>query len=237
MNAAHRPAPAIGQRIADGLELLAGAVSLQRRVVHAGESIYQAWDTFARLHVLNAGVVKIVNLAPDGREQVVALKLRGDWLGLDGLATGRHGSDAIAIDTCEVWSFAYDALIAASARQPALLRLLHEAMGRAIARDRDALMSICTLPADARVAEFLRGWAQALDSRGLRTDQIILRLTRAEIGNHLGMTLESVSRALSKLEREQLIGFAGTGRREVCIPDVTALEEFVQRSLRPQLLQ
>ena len=64
-------------------------------------------------------------------------------------------------------------------------------------------MSVCTLPADARVADFLRYWAESLAKRGLRTDQITLRMTRAEIGNYLGMTLETVSRALSKLAREQ----------------------------------
>ena len=85
------------------------------------------------------------------------------------------------------------------------MAVLHEAMSREIARDRDSLMSVCTLPADARVADFLRYWAESLAQRGLRTDQITLRMTRAEIGNYLGMTLETVSRALSRLARDQVI--------------------------------
>jgi len=226
-------APSGTPRIAETLALLAAALTPQRRIVHAGETIYQVGAAFTHLHVLNTGIVKIVNLTPDGREQMVALKLRGDWLGLDGIGQGHYGGDAIAIDTSEVWSFRYDELLAASAHEPALLRLLHEAMSRAIARDREALMSICTLSADARVAEFLHRWADALDCRGLRNDRITLRMTRAEIGNHLGMTLESVSRALSRLARERLIGFAEKGRREVRIPDVAALGGFVQRSLSP----
>src|ERR1019366_1183883 len=96
---------------------------------------------------------------------------------------------------------------------------------------RDSLMSVCTLPADARVAEFLRYWADSLSERGMRTDQITLRMTRAEIGNYLGLTLESVSRALSKLAREDMISFVEKGRREVRIPDLGALAAFVQRSL------
>jgi CRP/FNR family transcriptional regulator, anaerobic regulatory protein len=77
------------------------------------------------------------------------------------------------------------------------------------------------------VAEFLRLMASALDCRGLRNDQITLRMTRAGIGNYLGLTLESVSRALSRLARAQLIGFADGTRREIRIPDVGALAEFV----------
>ncbi|MBI3369546.1 MAG: helix-turn-helix domain-containing protein, partial [Burkholderiales bacterium] len=158
-----------------------------------------------------------------GREQVVGLKFRGDWLGFDGIANGQYGSDAVAMDTGEVWAIRYDALLAACATQPRLLTLLHEAMSREIARERDSLMSVCTLPADARVADFLRGWADSLARRGLRTDQITLRMTRAEIGNYLGMTLETVSRSLSKLARDKVIAFAEKGRRDVSIPDVGAL--------------
>jgi CRP/FNR family transcriptional regulator len=67
----------------------------------------------------------------------------------------------------------------------------------------------------------------------MRSDQITLRMTRAEIGNFLGMTLETVSRALSKLARDEVIEFAEKGRRDIRIPDVDALSEFVQRCLSP----
>jgi CRP/FNR family transcriptional regulator len=221
------------RHITDILELLNEKLAPQRRVVHAGDVLYQSGERFGNLYVLNSGFFKIVNLSTDGREQVVGLKFRGDWLGFDGIATIHYGCDAIAMDTGEVWTIRYDALLQACTAHPALLTVLHEAMSREIARDRDSLMSVCTLPADARVADFLRYWADSLAKRGLRTDQITLRMTRAEIGNYLGMTLETVSRALSKLARENVIGFTEKGRRDVQIPDVAALSAFVQRSLAP----
>jgi len=221
------------QRMAGMLKLLSEALVPQRRVVRAGDVIYQAGERFGNLYVLNSGFVKIVSLSPDGREQVVGLKLRGDWLGFDGIANGQYACDAVAMDTGEVWTIRYDALLAACARHPMLLTALHEAMSREIGRDRESLMSVCTLPADARVADFLRHWAESLARCGLRTDQITLRMTRAEIGNYLGMTLESVSRALSKLARGNVIAFAEKGRRDVQIPDVRALSAFVQRCLAP----
>jgi CRP/FNR family transcriptional regulator len=223
----------LSKNIAGTLELLNDTLAPQRRVVHAGDVIYQGGERFGNLYVLNSGFFKIVKVTADGREQVVGLKLRGDWLGFDGIATGQYGCDAVAMDTGELWVIGYEALIAASAGQPALLKLLHEAMSRQIGRERDSLMSVCTLPADARVADFLRYWAESLAGRGLRTDQITLRMTRAEIGNYLGMTLETVSRALSKLARDKVIGFAEKGRRELQIPDVGALSAFVQRCLVP----
>jgi CRP/FNR family transcriptional regulator, anaerobic regulatory protein len=222
-----------GQRVVSMLALLKDAIEPQRRVVHEGDAIYRVGEPFLNLHVLNAGFVKIVGLSPDGREQVVGLKFRGDWLGFDGIAEDRHSCDAVATDTGEVWTLRYDALLVACNRQPALLAELHGAMSREIGRDRDSLMAVCTLPADARVADFLRYWAESLADRGMRTDQITLHMTRAEIGNYLGMTVESVSRALSRLARANVIVFAEKGRREVRIPDVRGLTAFVQNCLAP----
>ena len=221
------------QQIAETLRLLADSLAPQRRMVRAGDVIYQAGERFGHLYVLNSGFFKVVGLSADGREQVVGLKFRGDWLGFDGIANGQYACDAVAMDTGEVWGFRYDALLAACAAQPSLLHVLHEAMSREIGRDRDSLMSVCTLPADARVADFLRYWAHSLARRGLRTDQITLRMTRAEIGNYLGMTLETVSRSLSRLARSGLIHFAEKGRREISIPEVDALADFVQSTLTP----
>jgi len=223
------------RRVAETLALVADAVPVQRRLLRPGDAVYQAGQRFTHLHLLNAGFVKVVNLSADGRDQIVGLKFRGDWLGFDGIADGVHGCDAVAMDTGEAWSLPYDALVDACAQRPRLMGKLHRAMSRESARDRHSLMSVCTLPADARVAEFLRNWAQSLSGRGLRADQILLRMTRAEIGNYLGLTLETVSRALSRLARERLIEFSDKGRRDIHIRDADALAAFVQLSLAPDL--
>jgi CRP/FNR family transcriptional regulator, anaerobic regulatory protein len=78
------------------------------------------------------------------------------------------------------------------------------------------------------VADFVKTWAESLGERGLRTDQITLRMTRAEIGNALGMTLETVSRALCRMARTGVIRFDEKGRREITIPDIDALAGFIQ---------
>ena len=204
------PLPAIdglhAHRIAETLKLLGNVLQPQKRIVRAGDVLYRAGDRFDCLHVLNSGMVKVVKFTADGREQVVGLKFRGDWLGLDGIARGTYGCDGVAMDTGEVWSLRYDSLLNSCDRHPALLTALHGAMSLEIARERESLMSVCTLPADARVADFLRFIAESHATRGMRTDQITLRMTRAEIGNYLGLTLESVSRApLSRLEKRQVI--------------------------------
>jgi CRP/FNR family transcriptional regulator, anaerobic regulatory protein len=219
------------ERIGRTLETLQQRVPLTRRTVRAGDTVFRVGDPLDGLHVIHSGCFKTVNLAPDGREQVVSLHFKGDWLGFDGIADAQHVCDAVAMDIGEVWTLSYDALLQACAADPALQGLVHAAMSREITRDRDSMLALCTLPADARVADFLRQWAHSLAERGLRTDQIMLRMSRAEIGNYLGMTLETVSRALSRLARDKVIGFREKDRRDVTIPDVAALSAFVQRSV------
>jgi CRP/FNR family transcriptional regulator, anaerobic regulatory protein len=219
------------QRINDDLALLQDKLPITRRLLRAGEHVHEAGERFECLSVIHSGLFKVVNQSPDGREQVVGLQFKGDWLGFDAIGRGHHGCDAVAMDTGEVWSIRYDALLKACAQHLPLAAMVHQAMSREIMRDRDALLSICTLSADARVAEFLCHWAEALAQRGLRTDQITLRMTRAEIGNYLGMKLETVSRALSRMARAGIIEFAGSGRRDIHIPHLAVLTAFIQRSL------
>jgi CRP/FNR family transcriptional regulator len=242
--ARHRPAvlqlrgiASPGDRWRESLGLIEHHLSFTRRTVHAGEAVQAAGDPFACLHIVNSGAFKTVNLADDGREQVVGLHFKGDWIGFDGVASGRSACDAITMDTGEVWSLRYAALLKAAANAPELMHAMVMAMSCQLARDRDWRLALSTLPADARVADFLRSWAESLAERSLRTDQITLGMSRAEIGNHLGLTLETVSRAFSRLARCGLIRFDEKGRRTIAVPSVEALVEFVRSAVNPPALR
>lgn len=216
--------------VGDSLERLRRHVPMQRRVMRTGDVLYETGTRFTSLYVPNSGCFKLVVLTADGREQVVGLHFKDDWLGFDGIAEGRYGCDAVALDTCDVWSLRYDDLLNASAAHPELLSALHVAMSRKTNRDHELMLAMATLPTDVRVADFLRNWTAALAERGLRTDQITLPLTRAEVGSYLGMTLESVSRALSRLDDANVIRVGNRCRRNIEIPEVSALTGFIERN-------
>jgi CRP/FNR family transcriptional regulator, anaerobic regulatory protein len=127
-----------------------------------------------------------------------------------------------------VWTLRYDELLQAGAKQPQLMRAMHAAMSQQIGRECDNLLSLGTLPADARVANFIADWAESLAARDLRTDQIRLHMSRAEIGNYLGMTLETVSRALRRLADSGVIRFDEKGRRDISIPCLQALRDAIR---------
>ncbi len=214
----------------ESLALIEQHVSFGRRKLKTNDRIYLCGESFETLYLISWGLCKLVNLAPDGREQPADLCFKGEWLGFDGIPSGRHACSAIALDCGELWTIRYDALLQASAKEPMVMRVLLAAMSAQLARNRDAMLSMSTLAADARVADFLLQWAKSLAERGLRTDQINVHMTRADMGHYLGLTLESVSRALSRLARSGVIEFNEKGRRDISIPNLAALSSFIQSS-------
>lgn len=215
----------------DLLKLAERYLPVQRRLVRSGDVIFRQSDAFTHLHLIHSGFFKLVGGFQDGRERVVQIGMKGDWLGFDGLAGGRHDCDAIALDTGAILTIPYEALLLAGASHPCFLRSALGAACNALVEGRALAMALCTLPAGSRVAQFLRNWAESLRRRGLRSDSIRLYLSREEIGRHLGIRLETVSRAFSELASANLIQFDGPRRREIHIPDMEALDDFINRSV------
>ena len=212
----------------ESLALLARHVQFVRRKCEVGDLIYRSGDRFDTVYVVGWGMCKEVNLMPDGREQATGLQFKGDWLGFDGILTGRHCCYAAAVELSEVWAVPYTTLMQVCTREPALMQLVLEAISSQLSGTRDAMMTMGTLKADARVGYFLLQWVRALQARGLRTDLISIHLSRADIASHLGMRVESVSRSLTKIAQSGAIEFNEPSRREISIPNLDALQDFVQ---------
>lgn len=214
----------------ESLSLVERFMTFERRTLREGEAVYQCSQAFDTLYLVNSGLFKIVNTAHDGLQYTTGLYFKGDWLGFDGIPTGRYTCSAVAMDRSEVWVIGYEALLEASAKQPALMRLVLAALSAQLAHISGVIMSMGTLSADARVADFLLQWTFALSERGLRTDQINIPMSRADMGNYLGLRVESVSRALSKLAQCGVIEFNERARRSIYVPNLAALRDFIQKS-------
>lgn len=223
-----RPVEAPMRPWRESLSLIERHMPFKRRSLYAGDPVQTAGHAFGRLHLVHFGAIKTIVLAACGCQQIVGLHLKGDWVGFDGIATGRSTCNGYAMDTSEIWTVCYATLLNTAERVPELMHMLHTAMGSQLARQRKWRIAMTTLPADARLADFLRSWVQALALRDLRTDNISLRLTRAEIGNYLGMTLETVSRSFSRLAEFGLIAFDDKRHRHFATPDIDALVAFVE---------
>ncbi len=213
------------------LVLIERHLSFSRRELRPGRSLQTAGEPLTHLHVLRTGVVKIETLASDGREQFIGLQFTGDWIGMDAIATGCCVSNAVVLDTADLWSLRYDTLLLACRQLPALLDALHRVMSAQFNRERACRLALATLSAEARLADFVASWAGSLHDRGLRSDRLVLSLPRTAIASCLGLSPESVSRAFTRLQARSLLRVEGPGRREVAVPDLAALLAFVRSSL------
>jgi len=141
--------------------------------------------------------------------------MAGEVLGMDGIGTGVHAADAIALEDSEVCVLPY-----AHLEEPRFQRQLHKVMSRELVRDQGVMMLLGTMRAEERLAAFLLNLSQRFVARGFSSSEFHLRMTREEIGSYLGLSLETVSRLFSRFQDDGLISVQ---QKHVCILDVPGL--------------
>lgn len=190
------------------------------RTIRCGEALFRAGDSFQSIYAIRAGSFKTVVMHRDGREQVTGFHLAGDVLGLDGICADRHNCDALAIEDSKVCIIPFHLLEAMCRDIKALQQHVHRLMGSEIVREATLMMLLGTMSADQRVATFLLNLSGKLKLRGYSPAEFHLRMTREEIGSYLGMKLETVSRMLSKFQKEGLLDTHG---KQIRILDMDGL--------------
>ncbi|WP_323122321.1 fumarate/nitrate reduction transcriptional regulator Fnr [Burkholderia alba] len=175
------------------------------RHVKRGEALFRNGDTFQSIYAVRTGSFKTIVMHRDGREHVTGFQIAGETLGLDGVCSGRHNSDAIALEDSTVCIIPFSQLEALCREVRPMQHHLHQMMSGEIVRESSLMMLLGTMSAEQRVAAFLLNLSARFKARGYSAAEFNLRMTRAEIGCYLGMKLETVSRMLSKFQREKLI--------------------------------
>lgn len=196
----------------------------QRRRVRRQEHLYRAGDPFEALYAARLGYFKTAVLHEDGREQVTGFQMAGEILGLDGISTGTHSCNAIALEDSEVCVIPYTQLEELARELPSLQQQFHKVMSREIVRDHGVMMLLGSMRAEERLAAFLLNLAQRFDARGFSASEFHLRMTRDEIGSYLGLKLETVSRMLSRFQEDGLITVR---QKHIRIDDFVALRGLI----------
>lgn len=215
-----RPAGAAQPRMSE-LESLLQGLPVQRRRLQRKRTLFRAGQPCHSLFLIHAGLFKTCVLSEDGREKITGFHLRGDMLGIDSIDMPTYACDAVALDTCEVWELPLSQLQAGA---PELLPRITAALAREIRRDWRWMLALGTLNADQRVVAFLLDLASRLAALGFSAHHLLLRMTRAELGNFLALQLETVTRALSRLASA---GFIQVEGREIRIENEAALRAML----------
>jgi len=205
------------------IEQLDNLIATRRRVRRGG-TLFSAGDAFASLFAVRSGFFKTTITTADGRDQVTGFQMAGEILGLDGIVSDKHSCSAVALEDAEVCVVPFDKLEQLSREFSALQHHVHRIMSREIVRDQGVMLLLGSMRAEERLAAFLLNLVQRLHARGFSRSELVLRMTREEIGSYLGMKLETVSRTFSRFQED---GIIEVRQRYVRILDPDALQCIV----------
>lgn len=177
----------------------------KRRRIKQGEVLFSSGDAFSSLYAIRTGFFKTCVTSEDGREQVTGFQMAGEIIGMDGIVSDVHHCSAVALEDAEVCVMPFSDVEELSRELPGLQRHVHKIMSREIVRENSVMMLLGNMRAEERLAAFLLNLVQRLHARGLSQSELVLRMTREEIGSYLGLKLETVSRAFSKFSDDGII--------------------------------
>jgi CRP/FNR family transcriptional regulator len=199
-----------------------------RRRIKTGERLYREGESFKYLYEVRSGNLKSSLRAANGRERVSAFHMAGELIGLDGLAEGQHASTSTALEDTEVCAVSYEFLTELAESNAQLQRTLMELLSREIVRELRLKALLGSTSAEERVATFLLHLSHSLAVRGYAPNDFHLRMSRTDIGSYLGLSLETVCRTFSALQK---MGLLEVDQRHIritnpdglkCIADVNA---------------
>lgn len=192
----------------------------QRRSVARHERVEAAGTPFGRLHAVLSGHFKLQRTAPDGGMQVLGFTMPGELLGLDGIATGRYGSDAVALSDSVVCSISYPALEALMAQQPVLARRLSHLLSATLAQRQEQMLFLGNARAPQRLARLLLELGDRYGECGGSATAFQLCMSREDLAAYLALTVESVSRLLSMFKQN---GLLAVSNRAIALLDTAGL--------------
>ena len=188
-----------------------------RRKIAAGQTLYREGDRFQFIYAVRSGTFKSSLLLADGREQVGGFYMAGELMGLDGVAHGAHASSTIALEDAEVCSIPYTHFAEMAAANSGMQHVVSRLMSREIVREHSLMVLLGSMNAEERLAAFLLNLSQRLKARGYSASEFHLRMTRADIGSFLCISIETVSRTLSAMQRK---GWLRVDKRRIILVDV-----------------
>ena len=205
----------------DELEVLDQII--ERRKAHPrGEYIYRAGARFIALFAVRTGAVKSLRGTQDGEEQIVGFHLPGEIFGLDGIGNDRYETSAVALESTAVCQIPFARMTELRLVLPSLNTHLLKLMSEELAEDQRLHILLSKRTAEERIATVLVRLSSRFLRRHLSPTRFRLPMSRADLGNYLGLVTETVSRVLTRLQRQ---GVIRVDLREIEILDLPRLYE------------
>jgi CRP/FNR family transcriptional regulator, anaerobic regulatory protein len=202
----------------------------ERIRIPKGRRLFSKGQNLDALYALRLGSLKTQLEDVMGVVQVTGFYLPGEIMGLDGMLEGVHDSNAIALEDSEVCVVRLIDIDQVGMYVPSLQQQIRRLMSKEIARSHQALVALGSMRSEQRLASFLLNLSQRLRALGYSSTDFVMRMSREEIGNYLGLTIETISRLFSRFARD---GVIKVNQREVKILDLEAIKELAGQPCTP----
>ncbi len=194
------------------------------RPLHRGDYLFRSGERFRSLYVVKTGSVKSYAPSEEGGEQVLGFHLPGEIIGLDAIEKELHLCSAKVLETSAICEVPFFRLLELSSSIPSLQHQIYRLLSKEIGHDTEMLLLLGKKSAEERLAAFLLSMSKRLRKRGLCPTDFFLSMSRHEIGNYLGLAVETVSRLFTRFQDE---GLLKVDRKHVELIDLGALEAIV----------
>lgn len=188
-----------------------------------GSHIFRVGDNFQAVYAVRSGSVKTYTLGNDGNEQVTGFHLPGELVGLDAISTDEHPCAAITLETTSLCPIPFTQLQALSSSIPSLGKQMLRIMSKEILTDEHHLMILGKKSAEERLASMLLSLSKRFHQRGFSATEFNLTMSRNDIGNYLGLAVETVSRVFTRFQEQQILS---AQRKFIQIHQITKLQEI-----------
>ena len=192
-----------------------------------GEHLYQEGGAFNSVYAVRSGAIKAYHVTDDGREQVTGFYFPGEILGMDGIAKNAHSCSARALETSAVCEIPFSSLQDLSVQMPQLQRHFFQLMSREITEDQQLITLLSKNTAEERIAALMLSISARNARRKLSSTRFRLPMSRIDIGNYLGLTVETVSRVFSRLQKLEILEVSN---KEISILDIAGLQDIANVS-------
>lgn len=187
-----------------------------------GGYLYRAGMDFQSLYIVRSGFFKTYVLDEDGREQVTGFHMPGEMLGLEAISTNVHTCHTVALEDSETCEIHFTRLEEIGRIIPSLMHHFHKIMSGKIVHNHEIIALLGGMKARERLIALLLNLSNRFAKLGHSSSNFSLCMTREEIGSYLGLKLETVSRAFSKLQKDGLIKI---NRKSVQLNNISWLKQ------------
>ncbi len=181
----------------------------RNRPLQRGAHLFHERQPFEAVYAVRSGAIKAYTTQPGGEEQVTGFYLPGEIVGLDAISAGHHASSAVALETTAVCTIPFADLQHLSQRLPGLQHHLFKLMSKEIQNDQQLMLLLSKRSAEERIASLLLSLSARHKRRRLSESRFRLPMSRSDIGNYLGLAVETVSRIFTRFQQSGMLEVEG----------------------------